>query len=34
VFDAATWAAEIHYARWSKVRSGANLFNAEIKTLA
>lgn len=28
VFDAATWAAEVQYARWSKVRSGANLFNA------
>lgn len=28
VFDAASWAAEIQYARWSKVSSGANLFNA------
>jgi len=28
VFDAASWAAEVQYARWSKVRSGANLFNA------
>jgi hypothetical protein len=28
VFDSATWAAELTYARWSKVRSGANLFNA------
>jgi len=29
VFDQATWAAELQYSRWSKVRSGANLFNAE-----
>jgi hypothetical protein len=28
VFDAASWAAEITYARWSRVRSGENLFNA------
>src|SRR6185295_10405805 len=28
VFDAASWAAEVQYSRWSKVRSGANLFNA------
>lgn len=28
VFDIATWAAEIQWAHWSKVRSGANLFNA------
>jgi hypothetical protein len=28
VFDAATWAAELQWSRWSKVRSGANLFNA------
>lgn len=29
LFDAATWAAELQWSRWSKVRSGANLFNAE-----
>jgi hypothetical protein len=28
VFDSATWAAELVYSRWSKVRSGENLFNA------
>lgn len=28
LFDAASWAAEVQMARWSKVRSGANLFNA------
>jgi len=28
VFDSATWAAELQYSRWDKVRSGANLFNA------
>lgn len=28
VFDSASWAAEVQYSRWSKVRSGANLFNA------
>jgi hypothetical protein len=28
VFDAATWAVELTAARWSKVRSGDNLFNA------
>ena len=28
LFDAATWAAELQYSRWDKVRSGANLFNA------
>lgn len=28
VFDSATWAAEIQMSRWTKVRSGANLFNA------
>jgi hypothetical protein len=28
VFDAANWAAEVQYARWSKVTSGENLFNA------
>lgn len=28
-FDAATWAAELTWARWDKVRSGANLFYAE-----
>ena len=28
VFDAATWAAEVQWSRWSKVRSGENLFNA------
>jgi hypothetical protein len=28
VFDAATWAAELQWSRWDKVRSGANLFNA------
>ena len=29
VFDSAVWAAEMQWSRWSKVRSGANLFNAE-----
>jgi hypothetical protein len=29
VFDTAAWAVELAYSRWSKVRSGANLFNAE-----
>lgn len=28
VFDSATWAAELAWSNWSKVRSGANLFNA------
>lgn len=28
VFDSATWAAELVYSRWSKVRSGEALFNA------
>jgi len=28
VFDAAVWAAEVQWSHWSKVRSGANLFNA------
>ena len=28
LFDSASWAAEVQYSRWSKVRSGANLFNA------
>jgi hypothetical protein len=28
LFDVATWAAELQYSRWDKVRSGANLFNA------
>jgi hypothetical protein len=28
LFDSATWAAELQYARWNSVRSGANLFNA------
>lgn len=28
LFDSATWAAEIQWSRWSKVTSGANLFNA------
>jgi Protein of unknown function (DUF1302) len=28
LFDSATWAAEVQWSRWSKVRSGANLFNA------
>jgi hypothetical protein len=28
LFDSATWAAEIQWSQWSKVRSGANLFNA------
>jgi hypothetical protein len=27
-FDTASWAAELTYSRWSKVRSGENLFNA------
>lgn len=29
VFDAAAWAAELQWSRWDKVRSGANLFQAE-----
>lgn len=29
VFDSATWAAELTWARWNKVRSGENLFYAE-----
>lgn len=28
LFDSASWMAELSYARWSKVRSGENLFNA------
>jgi hypothetical protein len=28
-FDAAVWAGELQWSQWSKVRSGANLFNAE-----
>ena len=28
VFDTATWAAELTWSHWTKVRSGANLFNA------
>lgn len=28
LFDSATWAAELTWSRWDKVRSGANLFNA------
>jgi hypothetical protein len=28
VFDAATWVAEVQWSEWSKVTSGANLFNA------
>ncbi|MBI5255568.1 MAG: DUF1302 domain-containing protein [Burkholderiales bacterium] len=28
LFDSATWAAELVYSRWSKVRSGEALFNA------
>jgi hypothetical protein len=28
LFDGASWAAELVYSRWSKVRSGENLFNA------
>jgi hypothetical protein len=28
VFDAATWIAEVQWSQWSKVRSGANFFNA------
>ena len=28
VFDAATWVAELQWSQWTKVRSGANLFNA------
>jgi hypothetical protein len=28
VFDTANWAAEVTYSTWTKVRSGANLFNA------
>ena len=28
LFDSATWAAEVQWSRWSKVRSGAGLFNA------
>ncbi|MEJ5989893.1 DUF1302 domain-containing protein [Ramlibacter sp. PS3R-8] len=29
LFDSASWAAEAQWSHWSKVRSGANLFNAE-----
>lgn len=29
LFDAAVWAAELQWSEWSKVTSGANLFNAE-----
>jgi hypothetical protein len=29
VFDSATWLAELNFAHWSKVTSGANLFMAE-----
>jgi hypothetical protein len=29
VFDSATWAAELTWAKWDKVRSGENLFYAE-----
>jgi len=29
LFDTATWAVELTWAQWSKVRSGANLFYAE-----
>lgn len=28
LFDSASWAAELTWSRWDKVRSGANLFNA------
>ncbi|HEY2559989.1 MAG TPA: DUF1302 domain-containing protein [Caldimonas sp.] len=28
LFDSATWAAELQWSTWTKVRSGANLFNA------
>lgn len=28
LFDAASWAFELQWSRWTKVRSGANLFNA------
>jgi hypothetical protein len=28
LFDAATWATEVTWSRWDKVKSGANLFNA------
>jgi Protein of unknown function (DUF1302) len=28
IFDTASWAAEFTFSNWSKVRSGANLFNA------
>jgi hypothetical protein len=28
LFDSATWAAEVQWSQWSKVTSGANLFNA------
>jgi hypothetical protein len=28
LFDSASWAAEVQWSRWTKVRSGANLFNA------
>jgi hypothetical protein len=28
VFDTASWAAEVTWSRWDKVKSGANLFNA------
>jgi len=29
LFDAAVWAAELQWSHWSKVTSGANLFNAD-----
>jgi hypothetical protein len=29
LFDVASWAAEVQWSKWNKVRSGANLFNAE-----
>ena len=28
VFDSASWAAELTWSQWTKVRSGENLFNA------
>ena len=28
LFDSASWAAEVQWSRWTKVRSGENLFNA------
>ena len=28
LFDSASWAAEVQWSQWTKVRSGANLFNA------